>query len=57
MTLSFTDSFSSTTTSIPGATYAYPTTVTDGDGFSSTSQYDYDHGAVRRAQDPKGAFS
>ncbi|MEK6301044.1 MAG: hypothetical protein AABO41_10010 [Acidobacteriota bacterium] len=57
VTLSFFDSFAQTGTSIPGAAYAYPTTVTDGDGFSSTSQYNYDHGAVTRAQDPKGAFS
>jgi hypothetical protein len=36
-------------------TYAYPTTVTDPDNFSSTVQYNYDFGAVTRTQDPKMA--
>jgi YD repeat-containing protein len=36
-------------------TYAYPTTMTDPDQFSSTIQYNYDHGAVTRTQNPKGA--
>jgi YD repeat-containing protein len=36
-------------------TYAYPTTTTDPDGFSSTAQYNYYFGAVTRTQDPKGA--
>src|SRR5262249_23249732 len=35
--------------------YAYPTTTTDPDQFSSTIQYNYDFGAVTRTQDPKGA--
>jgi YD repeat-containing protein len=36
-------------------TYAYPTTMTDPDTFSSTIQYNFDFGALTRAQDPKGA--
>jgi YD repeat-containing protein len=36
-------------------TYAYPTTMTDPDNFSSTVQYNFDFGAVTRTQDPKGA--
>jgi YD repeat-containing protein len=35
-----------------GSTYAYPTQVTDADGFSSTTQYNYDFGAVTRTQTP-----
>lgn len=34
---------------------AYPTKVTDPDGFFSTLEYNYDTGAVTRAVDPKGA--
>ena len=34
-------------------TFAYPTTVTDPDGFSSKIQYRYDIGAVTRTRDPK----
>jgi YD repeat-containing protein len=34
-------------------TYAYPTTMTDPDNFSSTVQYNFDFGAVTRTQDPK----
>ena len=36
-------------------TYAYPTTMTDPDTFSSTVQYNYDFGAVTRTEDPKDA--
>ncbi|MGH9852319.1 MAG: RHS repeat domain-containing protein [Blastocatellia bacterium] len=36
-------------------TFAYPTTLTDADTYSSTIQYNYGHGAVTRTQDPKGA--
>lgn len=50
--ISYTDSFSD---SVNRNTFAYPTTVTDADNFSSTVQYNYDFGAVTRAQDPKGA--
>ncbi len=49
---SYTDSFSD------GGnrnTFAYPTTVTDPDNYSSSAQYHYDMGAVTRTQDPKGA--
>ncbi|HZW05825.1 MAG TPA: fibronectin type III domain-containing protein, partial [Phycisphaerales bacterium] len=34
---------------------AYPTKVTNHDGFYSTIEYNYDTGAVTRAVDPKGA--
>src|SRR6266508_3806400 len=34
-------------------TYAYPTTLTDPDTFTSTVQYNYDFGAVTQTQDPK----
>ena len=33
-------------------TYAYPTTVTDADGFSTSTQYNYDFGAKTRVQGP-----
>lgn len=36
-------------------TLAYPTTITDGDNYSSTIQYNYDMGVPVRTQDPKGA--
>lgn len=36
-------------------TYAYPGSVTDPDGFSSTLIYHFDRGDVRRTIDPKGA--
>jgi YD repeat-containing protein len=36
-------------------TYAYPTTMTDPDEFSSTVQYNYDFGAVTQTQNPKDA--
>jgi RHS repeat-associated protein len=51
-TISYTDSFSD---GVNRNAFAYPTTVTDADSFSSTVQYNYDFGAVTRAQDPKGA--
>ncbi|HYY56939.1 MAG TPA: S8 family serine peptidase, partial [Pyrinomonadaceae bacterium] len=50
--ISYTDSFSD---SVNRNTFAYPTTVTDADNYSSTSQYSYELGAVTRLQDPKGA--
>lgn len=50
--ISYADSFSD---NINRNTLAYPTTVTDGDGFSSTTKYNYDMGVITRAQDPKGA--
>jgi YD repeat-containing protein len=36
-------------------TLAYPTTVTDADGFSSTAKYNFDLGAVTRTQSPPPA--
>jgi YD repeat-containing protein len=36
-------------------TYAYPTTVTEPENPPSTVQYNYNFGAMTRAQDPKGA--
>jgi YD repeat-containing protein len=36
-------------------TFAYPTTVTDAGGFSTTFQYDYDFGARTRAEGPPPA--
>jgi YD repeat-containing protein len=50
--ISYTDSFSD---SVNRNTLAYPTRVTDADNYSSTVQYIYDFGAVKRSQDPKGA--
>jgi YD repeat-containing protein len=49
--LSYTDSFSDTTKNSLN-TFAYPTTVTDADGYSSTSQYSYDFGATTLTQSP-----
>jgi YD repeat-containing protein len=53
-TLSYTDSFSDTAKNSLN-TFAYPTTVTDADGYSSTSQYNYDFGAPTRTQSPTPA--
>jgi YD repeat-containing protein len=36
-------------------TFAYPTTATDADGFSSTVQYNFDFGATTRTQSPTPA--
>jgi YD repeat-containing protein len=57
-TISYTDAFSTNgtdTTTPPGLTLAYPTTVTDPDNFSATAKHNYDLGVVTRTQDPKGA--
>ena len=51
-TLSYSDSFSD---AVNRNTFAYPTTVTDPDGFSSTTQYNFDFGSVTRAQGPPPA--
>ena len=51
--LSYADSFSDGVNR--PSTLAYPTTVTDPDGYASTMQYNYDMGVVTRTQDPKGA--
>jgi YD repeat-containing protein len=51
-TLIYTDAFSDT---INRNTFAYPTILTDGGGFSSYLQYNYDFGAKTRAQGPPPA--
>jgi RHS repeat-associated protein len=51
-TVSYADSFSD---AVNRNTFAYPTTSTDADGFSSFVKYNYDLGAVTRTQDAKGA--
>ncbi len=50
--VAYTDSFSD---GVNRNTFAYPTTVTDADNNSSTSQFHYGMGVVTRRQDPKGA--
>src|SRR5205085_9663769 len=52
-TIIYADSFSDGNNS--RNTFAYPTTVTDAGGFSSTVQYDYDLGAKTRVQGPPPA--
>ena len=52
MAISYTDAFSD---GVPRNTFAYPTTNTDAELFNSTTQYNFDFGAVTRVQDPKGA--
>ncbi|HWP53196.1 MAG TPA: hypothetical protein VN476_03635, partial [Pyrinomonadaceae bacterium] len=48
--IGYADSFSDGNNS--RGTFAYPTTVTDADGFSSLVQYNYDFGAKTRIQGP-----
>jgi YD repeat-containing protein len=54
--INYADAFSIDGTSLDGprsfATFAYPTTITDADGFSSTLWYRYDFGAKTRVQGP-----
>ena len=50
-TISYADSFSDNNNS--RNTLAYPTTVTDADGYSSTVTYNFDFGAVTRKQTPR----
>jgi len=50
--ISYSDSFSDNTNH---SAFAYPTTLTDADNFSSSVQYNYDFGAKTRVQDPLGA--
>ncbi len=52
-TISYTDAFSDGVTRNP--TFAYPTTLTDAGGYSSTVQYNYDFGATTRTQSPAPA--
>ena len=47
--ISYTDAFSD---NINRNTFAYPTTITDPDGFNSTAQYKFDFGAITRTQTP-----
>src|SRR5205085_3330876 len=48
----FVDQTEQPLTGLTISTYAYPTTVTDPDGFTATTKYDYDMGAVRQVQTP-----
>src|ERR1051326_6969443 len=50
--ISYTDSFSDT---VNRNTFAYPTTMTDADAFSSYVQYNFDSGATTRTQSPAPA--
>jgi YD repeat-containing protein len=50
--LNYTDSFSD---GVNRNTFAYPTTATDAENYSSTSQYNYDSGATTRTQSPTPA--
>src|SRR5215216_3440578 len=50
--ISYTDSFSD---AVNRNTFAYPTTLTDEDGFSSYLQYNFDFGATTRSQSPAPA--
>lgn len=50
--ISYQDSFSD---GVNRNSFAYPTSVTDPDNYSSYMQYHYNMGAVTRTQDPKGA--
>jgi hypothetical protein len=48
-TISYTDSFSD---AVNRNTFAYPTAVTDADGFTSTGEYNFDLGAVTKTIAP-----
>ena len=50
--INYTDSFSD---NVNRNTFAYPTTGTDADGYSSTTKYNYDFGAVMQTQTPPPA--
>lgn len=49
-TIEYTDSFSDAARN--GTKFAYPTKVTDADGYSSKATYNYDFGAVAESQSP-----
>lgn len=51
-TISYTDAFSD---GVHRTTFAYPTAVTDADGYSSYAQYNFDFGATTRTQSPAPA--
>ncbi|HEX8500465.1 MAG TPA: S8 family serine peptidase [Pyrinomonadaceae bacterium] len=48
--LGFADAFFD---NVPRNTFAYPTVATDGDGFTSTTWYNYDMGVMTRTQSPR----
>jgi YD repeat-containing protein len=50
--ITYADSFSD---SVNRNTFAYPTTITDADGFSAYLQYNFDFGATTRTQSPTPA--
>src|SRR6185295_6293297 len=50
--ITYTDSFFD---NLNRNTFAYPTTLTDADGFSSTVQYNFELGATTRTQSPAPA--
>jgi YD repeat-containing protein len=52
VSIGYADSFSD---GVNRNTFAYPTTVTDADNYSSTTKYNFDHGGVTRSVDQKGA--
>ncbi|MBA3355318.1 MAG: hypothetical protein H0U18_05135 [Pyrinomonadaceae bacterium] len=56
MTISYTDAFAANGTTLDPAlafaTLAYPTTVTNADGYTSSSRYNYDFGAATWKQTP-----
>jgi|GEM_PF-1178544 len=52
VSISYADSFSDNSNH---NTFAYPTQATDGDGFISTAQYNFDFGLVTRSQSPPPA--
>jgi YD repeat-containing protein len=53
LTISYADSYSAGTP--PGLTLAYPTTILDGENFTTTAMYHYDLGVTTKTHDPKGA--
>jgi len=52
-TISYSDSFAAP--GAPSPTHAYPTSVTDAENHTSTTQYNYHTGQVTKTTDPKGA--
>lgn len=52
--ISYADSFSD---GVSRSTFAYPTKLTDPDGYYSTSKYNYDFGAVTHRQTPPANFN
>jgi hypothetical protein len=52
-TIAYTDAFTRGYITATGPTFAYPTSVTDADGFTSAVKYHYDFGGVTETIDPK----